>query len=190
MGGSRDTLFITFLKRRSTLIMIAVGFTVVIVEGIEHLYLGESLFDSHFLIESLIFGVGVPPSATPSPTPLPSPTPTPGAGSGMHVGDLDGSVKTGGAYWAARVTLAVHNGSEAPLSGVLVSGTWGGSYGSGACTTGDAGRCTISLFSLPADLTSITFTVTGLSLSGQTYTPSANHDPDGDSDGTAIVISR
>lgn len=60
MGGSRDTLFLTFLKRRSTLIMIAVGFTVVIVEGIEHLYLGESLFDSHFLVESLIFGVGVP----------------------------------------------------------------------------------------------------------------------------------
>ncbi len=133
---------------------------------------------------------GVPPSATPSPTLLPSPTPTPGAGSGMHVGDLDGSVKTGGAYWAARVTVAVHNGSEAPLSGVLVSGTWGGSYGSGACTTGDAGRCTISLFSLPSDLTSITFTVTGLSLSGQTYIPSANHDPDGDSDGTVIVISR
>lgn len=133
---------------------------------------------------------GVLPSATPTPTLLPSPTPTLDAGSGMHVGDLDGSVKTGGAYWAARVTLAVHNSSEAPLSGVLVSGAWGGSYGSATCITGDSGRCTISLFSLPADLTSVTFTMTGLSLSGQTYTPSANHDPDGDSDGTTIVISR
>lgn len=60
MEKNEESAFLTFLKRRSTLIMIAVGFTVVIVEGVEHLYLGESLFESHFLIESLIFGVGVP----------------------------------------------------------------------------------------------------------------------------------
>ncbi len=60
MDKNERSAFLKFLKWRSTLIMIAVGFTVVIVEGIEHLYLGESLLDSHFLIESLIFGVGVP----------------------------------------------------------------------------------------------------------------------------------
>lgn len=131
-----------------------------------------------------------PPAATPTPTALPSPTATPDAGAGLHVGDLDGSVKTGSAYWAARVTITVHNGSEVALSGVVVSGAWGGSYGSGTCTTGDSGRCTISLFSLPLDLTSITFTVTDLALAGQTYTPAANHDPDGDSDGTSVLIRK
>lgn len=60
MGANQASLFRSFVQRRPTLIMIAVGFTVVIVEGIEHLYMGESLFESHFLIESLIFGVGVP----------------------------------------------------------------------------------------------------------------------------------
>jgi hypothetical protein len=29
-----------------------------------------------------------------------------------------------------------------------------------------------------------------LSVSGRAYVPSANHDPDGDSTGTAIVITR
>jgi hypothetical protein len=37
---------------------------------------------------------------------------------------------------------------------------------------------------------SITFTVTSLSLPGLDYSAAANHDPDGDSDGTTIIITK
>jgi hypothetical protein len=37
---------------------------------------------------------------------------------------------------------------------------------------------------------SVTFTVTGATRSGFTYTPASNHDPDIDSNGTSIVVLR
>jgi hypothetical protein len=37
---------------------------------------------------------------------------------------------------------------------------------------------------------SVSFSVTSLQLSGVTYTAADNHDPDGDSTGTAVTISR
>jgi len=36
----------------------------------------------------------------------------------------------------------------------------------------------------------MTFTVSGLTASGRIYLPSANSDPDGDSDGTTIVVNQ
>jgi hypothetical protein len=36
----------------------------------------------------------------------------------------------------------------------------------------------------------ITFTVTTIVATGRSYDPSRNHDPDGDSDGTSIVVTR
>jgi hypothetical protein len=36
----------------------------------------------------------------------------------------------------------------------------------------------------------VTFTVTSVTLAGSTYTPTANHDPDGDSTGTMITVIR
>lgn len=130
-----------------------------------------------------------PPSPTPTPTVLPSPTPTPEAGSSLHVGDLDGSSKTGGGYWAARVTITVHTGAEVPLSGALVSVAWSNGA-SGSCSTGSSGSCTTSIFSLPSSLSSITLTVSDLVLAGYAYTPAASHDPDGDSDGRVILVQR
>jgi hypothetical protein len=35
-----------------------------------------------------------------------------------------------------------------------------------------------------------TFTVSGVSSTGLTYTAAFNHDPDGDSNGTAITVAR
>jgi hypothetical protein len=37
---------------------------------------------------------------------------------------------------------------------------------------------------------SVTFGVTSATKSGWTYAPTANHDPDGDSTGTVIVVPR
>jgi hypothetical protein len=37
---------------------------------------------------------------------------------------------------------------------------------------------------------SATFTVTNVTISGMTYQPSDNHDPDSDSTGTSITVNR
>jgi len=136
-------------------------------------------------------GSGQTPTPTAGPgTITPSPTPTL-SGEGVHAGDLDGSTKVAGGTWTARVTITVHSASEAALSGALVSGTWsGGVSGSGSCLTSSSGRCTISLSSLPTSVSSATFTITDISYSGLAYQPFANHDPDGDSDGTVIVVTK
>jgi hypothetical protein len=36
----------------------------------------------------------------------------------------------------------------------------------------------------------VTFTVTGISHASMTYKAAANHDPDGDSNGSSIVVSK
>ena len=41
-----------------------------------------------------------------------------------------------------------------------------------------------------ADTKEIRFTVTGMTYTTGVYVPAANHDPDGDSNGTSIVITR
>jgi hypothetical protein len=43
---------------------------------------------------------------------------------------------------------------------------------------------------VPGSQSTVTFTVTGASLGGWIYEGSANHDLDGDSSGTVIVIDR
>jgi serine protease AprX len=115
----------------------------------------------------------------------PAPPPTPP----MHVGDLDRSaaLKKGGS-WTATVTIAVHDGSHAPVSGVVVSGSWSDGT-TGQCTTNASGACSLTK-SLGKRVSSVTFTVTSLSRSGYVYQASANHDPDGDSTGTAITVTR
>ena len=106
----------------------------------------------------------------------------------MHVGDLDGVVKTGrGGSTTLIVTITVHNASHQPLTGVLVTGTWSNG-GTASCTTANNGRCKVTRSY--GTMTSLTFTVTGLTRSGYSYEPSANHDPDGDTTGTAITVVR
>jgi hypothetical protein len=110
----------------------------------------------------------------------------------LHVGDLDGAKSTAGKNWTAKVTIRIENGSSAALGGVVVTGTWSnGAGGSASCTTATNGTCTVQKTKLSrSSAASVTFTVTGATLSGYTYTPAANHDPDGDSDGTTIVVLR
>lgn len=107
----------------------------------------------------------------------------------VHMGDLDGSATPSTlSRWRATVVLTVHDATDAPRGGVTVRGTWdGGSTVS--CVTNSAGTCSVTkLFS--NSKTRTTFAVTRLSLSGYTYDAGANHDPDGDSTGTSIVVLR
>jgi subtilisin family serine protease len=132
------------------------------------------------------------PTSTATPTAVPSPTATPGASASLHVGDLDGSTSTGNhGRWNSTVTISLHSSSEAPVAGASVSGTWsGGASDSGNCQTDSSGTCSVSLANLKSNISSVTFTITAVSTSGWSYQPSANHDPDGDSDGTTIELTQ
>jgi hypothetical protein len=92
--------------------------------------------------------------------------------------------------WRAQVTILVHDGSHQAVSGGVVAGIWsGGTSGMGSCTTGSDGRCVITSPSLPLSAPTATFTVGSVTKSGLQYQPAANHDPDGSSNGTTIVVA-
>jgi hypothetical protein len=119
-------------------------------------------------------------------------TPAPPPASVLHVGDLDRATSTSGRTWTAKVTIRIHDASHGVVSGVLVTGTWGGgASGTASCTTGTNGACTVQKAKLSRTaVATVTFTVTGASRSGWTYSQAANHDPDGDSTGTVITVPR
>jgi Beta-propeller repeat len=128
-------------------------------------------------------------SSGPLPTPTPTPTPPPPSTT-LHVGDLDGSA-SGSRTWKASVSVLVHDAGHQPLANVTVRGAWSnGATGSSQCVTGSDGTCTLTKSSLSRFVSSVTFTVSNLSKSGYSYTSSINHDPDGDSNGTSILVSR
>ena len=108
----------------------------------------------------------------------------------MHVGDLDAAGVGSGSRWKAKVPIRVHDANETPLANVTVYGNWtNGTSGSSSCVTNASGYCTVTKTRLSSMRLSVTFTVTGLAKSSMTYQSSANHDPDGDSNGTSILIS-
>jgi hypothetical protein len=107
------------------------------------------------------------------------------------VGDLDGSSASSGSRWDASVVLTLHNGTENPIAGATISGLWGnGASGSGSCMTDTNGQCSISILGLRNSISSVSFTFTSVTKSGYTYQVGSNHDPDGDSNGTAIVVAK
>jgi len=114
---------------------------------------------------------------------LPPPPPA-----SIHVGDLDGSrIVRGG--WRATVVITVHDDNDALISGVVVAGDWDVG-GTASCTTDSGGQCSLQSALLSPAIPDVTFTVSDLALAGYTYTAGSNHDPDGDSTGTAITIQK
>ncbi|MGD8793087.1 MAG: PKD domain-containing protein [Anaerolineae bacterium] len=106
-----------------------------------------------------------------------------------HIGDLDGSSAVVRNKWDATVTVTVHDAQHGPVGDATVSGTWlNGASGSGACTTSAGGQCTITLAGIHVKVESVDFRVDSLDHSTYTYDAPANHDPDGDSDGTTITV--
>ena len=99
----------------------------------------------------------------------------------LHVHNMVGSVEGGSVKqsWGALVTVYVQDSNGNPVSGVTVTGSWdtrNDSYDL-SCTTDSSGSCQfydgVSL-QLGANDKSRTFTVSGLSLSGYTYSIGAN----------------
>jgi len=139
----------------------------------------------------------VPPTPTPvppTPTPVPpTPTPVPSPGGTLHIGDLDGASAWVFRrwYWRARVTIAVHGADHDPVAGATVSGNWTGGYsGDDTCTTGADGKCAVLTDTIWRRLSNVTFTVVDTSAAGYTSALGESHDPDGDSTGTQITVSR
>jgi hypothetical protein len=107
----------------------------------------------------------------------------------VHVGDLDASrTKLSGA-WQATATVRVDAAGHAAQPGAIVRGTWG-TGATSTCTTNANGVCSVPSGSIPRKVQSTTFRVTSVTLGSAAYQSSANHDPDGDSNGTLISISR
>jgi PKD repeat protein len=108
---------------------------------------------------------------------------------GVHVSDLDGTSTNVAGSWKATATIAVHDDSHRPLTNATVSGSWS-TGGTGTCTTDGGDRCAVSKSGIPKKTTSVTFTIASVARAAVVYKPGDNHDPDGDSNGTAITITK
>lgn len=114
----------------------------------------------------------------------------PSGGDGIHIGDLDRASINNGSTWTARVTVTVHDGSHAPVSSATVSGQWSGASETGSGVTNSNGICVIERSGIPKRTSSVTFTVNDITYATLSYVASDNHDPDGDSNGTAIDVPK
>jgi subtilisin family serine protease len=136
------------------------------------------------------------PTATPTPLPTFTATPTPtmtptSAPATLHIGDLDRSSVKSGTKWNGTVTIYVHDTNHQPVAGATVYGKWSnGATGNVSCVTNSSGFCAITKTGLKTSVASITFTVTNMTHPGFTYQASSNHDPDGDSNGTTIIVLK
>ena len=118
-------------------------------------------------------------------------TATTSAPAGLHVGNLEGTRTVSRRNWSATVTITIHDAGHTPVSGAVVKATWSGAAsGSASATTNSNGTCTLSKANLKLTAAGVTLTVTSVTKSGFTYLASANHDPDGSSNGTKITIAR
>lgn len=112
---------------------------------------------------------------------------------GMHVADLGQTATSEGGTWTAIVLIRVHDVGHGNLAGAAVTGRWSnGTNGRADCIfpTLDDGICFLSKSGIRTRNASVRFTVTGITLAGQTYIAASNHDEDGDSDGTSIIVLR
>ena len=112
----------------------------------------------------------------------------------IHVGNLDGTALSNGNTWSATVEITVDDANHDPVNGATVTGRWRvNNLNASQCITGDLGgngTCIVLVPSLKRGTRFVTFTVTNVTMPGQTYDPSANQDPDGDSNGTSITVRR
>jgi serine protease AprX len=107
---------------------------------------------------------------------------------GVHVGDIDGVGANWYYWWAAVVTITVHDEAEQAVAGATVTVSWDGSVAQ-TCVTSTAGTCTLSRW-FSRSVVSTVAVVTNVAVPDRAYVPGANHDPDGSSDGTTIRVSR
>ena len=108
------------------------------------------------------------------------------------MGDLDGSSSVRGQRtWRALVKITVLDNNGIPVANANVSGNWsGGITGNAACTTGGSGACSVTSSSIRTNKSSVSFIVSIVNHNTLNYDAAANRDPDGDSSGTTITVSK
>ena len=118
--------------------------------------------------------------------------PPPPPANPLHSGDLDrSSANNGKNWWRATVVVTIHNGNDAPVPNATVFIQWGGGASGTANLATDAnGRCTFISGNISKSSSSATLSITGVNHATLTYSAAANHDPDGDSNGTSITINK
>jgi PKD repeat protein len=114
-------------------------------------------------------------SVTMTAPPLPSATV-------VHVGALSASTSRSGPNWRVVVTTTIRDAGGNAVGGATVSASWS-TGGTGSCTTGSDGTCQIQSAMLKSNVSSTTFTVTGVSGSNMTYDAGANTP-------TALTVAR
>ena len=108
----------------------------------------------------------------------------------LHIGDIDALKTVKSSTWQVKFTLKVDNISHVGVNGVTIAGAFSGGYvGTATCKTNSSGICSVNSPNMAKSVHSITWTVTGLTYPAGQYDPSANHDPDGDSNGTFMVVA-
>ena len=112
-------------------------------------------------------------------------TPTPS----LHIADLDDSVTANAKNWDATVIILVEDNLGAPVADATVTGSWS-SGGSSSGTTDSNGICSITRVRLKNNVLSTMFTVINVTHVNLPYNPDENYDPDGDSNGTNILILK
>jgi hypothetical protein len=117
---------------------------------------------------------------------------TPVAATIMHVDDLDAvvSLKGKSGRWEVFVTVKIQDNSNDPVSNATVSGTWTGAASANVSgVSGGDGIVTFRTGTMPGGAT-VTFTVADVTHSSLGYDPSVNDDPETDSDGNSITVSK
>ncbi|MGE5156315.1 MAG: hypothetical protein ACM3JP_02340 [Betaproteobacteria bacterium] len=109
-----------------------------------------------------------------------------------HVADLDAAARPAGLLgWRAVVTIRIRDVVGLPVAFATVSGSWsGGASSASSCTTDETGDCFVGSPVVPNAAGSVTFSVTGVDQATLAYDATQNADPDGDSNGTAISITK
>ena len=112
----------------------------------------------------------------------------------MHIGDLDGTASRSSSSWSAMVEITVHDANHNAINGATVVGKWSRSgLNANTCTTGELGgngTCIVLFPSLSLNAAQVRFTVQSVTRAGSTYGSDANHDVDGETNGTFVVVRK
>jgi len=107
----------------------------------------------------------------------------------LHVSDLDrASARLVFGIWQAQITIRIADRAGTPVSAARVSGLFSDGPSLFQCTTSPSGSC--SVVGYQWTLPCLTFTVTNVTHATLKYDATLNSDPDGDSDGTHIMVCR
>ncbi len=113
----------------------------------------------------------------------------------VHIGDLDDQTdpSTGGGTITPTVGVWVHGPDHRGVYHARVQALWsGGVSGTARCETDHDGFCTLQTRKAYPNEQGLQMVLRIRTVEGEDmeYDKSANHDPDGDSDGTVIRITR